>query len=553
MAPISYAFIGSYFLNPYLARFGDALNLASERVLAQVDGGHGDDDGYVRSEPQRASSPPYTLVRAKNVGMTAILLYARDPASVGNIQEAECGFGAADMGNKGAVGLRVTWTGGGRGGGGAHGQPAVEEDDGEGGAKSTELTFVATHLAAMEWNVKKRNANWRSIVSSLLFANPRDVLPPGVFPADTSTAPTPDRSGAGDTAPAPPPLQLDSNSTSTSELPSEDDDDEGADTHPLLSQQQSPGPDSDHDETHRSALQALSIFKPTSHLFLAGDLNYRIGETTPPPLAPFPSLDPSSPDYFPAYLPRDQLTRERLANRTCHGLSESPIAFGPTYKFDILTNTGAGDDLSTADNADAVVAGRREGMVVVPWRFARHRWPSWCDRVLWLDVAPWARQRLASLSSRLGKDDDKGGSRGVGMGRGMGIETTVYDALPVVATSDHRAVVWRGRVPVLGAREMALPLPAGDGDGDNDDGDDDGDCDGDDEVGMRMKDEWWADPRARMPVPVDVHAWERRASARRKELLVGWSALLWSTPEGALAMATVLALGVGSWWLWRSW
>ncbi|KXX78493.1 hypothetical protein MMYC01_204914 [Madurella mycetomatis] len=487
VAPISYAFIGSYFLGPYFARFGDALNLASERVLATTDSGS--DDGHVFSAPQTTSNPSYTLVRAKNVGMTAILLYARDPTSVGNVEEAECGFGAADMGNKGAVGLRVTWSGA---GGGARGQT---DDDYDAAAaavtatRSTELTFVATHLAAMEWNLKKRNSNWRSIVSSLTFANPRSILP-GVFPDDTSAVPTRDRSGAGDTAPR---LPTGDSSTSASEQSSDDDDVNGEDAHPLLPPL--------HDEAYKSTLQSISIFKPTSHLFLAGDLNYRISSSTPPPLSTFPSFDPASPDYFPGFLARDQLTRERLANRTCHGLSESPIAFGPTYKFDILPSADG------ADNADAVRAGSKvNGLPEVPWRFARHRWPGWCDRVLWLDVAPWVR----------GKKRE-------------GIETTLYDALPVVATSDHKAVVWRGKVPVLGADEMRVP----------------------DEAGADVDDAWRADPRVELPVPVDVHAWERRVKARQKEVLVGWSAFLWSTREGALVLATALALGIGGWWLLR--
>ena len=178
VAPLSYAFIGSYFLNPYYSRIGEALNLASAKLLATADS---DDEraSFLAAAPS-GGAPPYTLVRAKNVGMTAILMYARDPTSVRKIEEAECGFGAADMGNKGAVGLRVTWSG--------------QGDETE-LAKTTELTFVATHLAAMEWNLKKRNSNWRSIVAGLTFANPRTILP-GDFPTDRA-APSPDRAGGG--------------------------------------------------------------------------------------------------------------------------------------------------------------------------------------------------------------------------------------------------------------------------------------------------------------------------------------------------------------------
>lgn len=440
VAPLSYSFIGAYFLNPYYARYEEALNLASARLLEAK---ALPSDGSQASP--RPTPRPYTLVRAKNVGMTAILLFARDPTHIHKIEEAERGFGAADMGNKGAVGLRVTWS------------------DAPNGATTpaTEVTLVATHLAAMEWNLKKRNANWRTIVSGLTFANPRDILP-GPFPADTS-APRPDQSGAGDTNPRP---------------SSTDDDDDNDDTQALLPT----APTNSLSESDLAALQATSIFKPTSHLFLFGDLNYRISTTTPPPLADFPSFDPSSPNYFPAFLPRDQLTQERLAGRTFHGLSEPPITFGPTYKFDVLPDYTAEE----ATNAAAVRAGATQnGIPEVPWRFAPHRWPGWCDRVLFLDE---------------------------------GVEVRAYDALPVVRSSDHRAVFLRAAVAPL--REGAV-------------------------VTRRE-----GDPRVEMPVQVDVHAWERRAAARRKELVVGWTAFFWSTREGAVVMATVMVVVVGGWWVW---
>ncbi|KAK4137054.1 DNase I-like protein [Trichocladium antarcticum] len=472
VAPLSYAFIGPYFLNPYYARFGEALNLASEQVLATSPDGDDEDAASVSQATggSQGKTQPYTLVRANNVGMTAILLYVRDPDSIRKIEEAECGFGAADMGNKGAVGLRVTWRG--------RGQQEQDSD------QATELTFVAAHLAAMEWNTEKRNANWRSIVSGLTFANPRSILPEDAFPARRA-APTPDRSGAGDIGPrlptgdSPDPSEAEDQDQAD---PDPDDDDEesesesaSAPTAPLLP---TTPQDPDHDQprlspAHLAALHAISVYKPTAHLFVAGDLNYRISATSPPPDATFPSVDPASPSHHPAFLARDQLTRERRARRTLHGLREAAVCFGPTYKFDVLAEPAAEDDA-------AVSAGATEnGVAVVPWRFARHRWPGWCDRVLFLDAL---------------------GGGGKGCGGGM-IETRVYEALPVMAVSDHRAV--------------------------------------------------GVDPRVRLPVPVDVHAWERRAAARRKELVVGWTALVWSTPAGAALMGTALALGAGSWWFLR--
>ncbi|KAK0628580.1 Endonuclease/exonuclease/phosphatase [Bombardia bombarda] len=475
-APISYAFIGSYFLDPYYARFEEALNLASVKALAawpRQDGGNEADlSGQIQtagSQGEGRAPYPYTLVRAKNVGMTAILLFARRPAAVHHIEEAECGFGAADMGNKGAVGLRVTWSDGSK-------QPEDGQEDAVELARTTELTFVATHLAAMEWNLQKRNANWRTIASSLTFANPKGLLP-GVFPPDQS-APMPDRAGSG----VPAATSADDSSSDIEE-----------DGQPLL-------PPTDDDE-HRATLQDISIFKPTSHLFIAGDLNYRISTKTPPPLATLPSLDAGDDNHFSTFLPLDQLTQERIAGRTFHGMSEAPIKFAPTYKYNVLP------DAAGAMNEAAVHAGSEvNGVSEVPWRFASHRWPGWCDRVLFMPVPGWVEGEM---------------------------DVRAYNALPVVRSSDHRAVFLRVGVPVVGADGMRLPSSGVDGRGEGE--------------------EWKKDPRVSPPVAVDVHAWERRAAARRREIVVGWTAFVWSTQMGALVLATLLAVGVGSWWLYRLW
>ncbi|EAQ89732.1 hypothetical protein CHGG_06351 [Chaetomium globosum CBS 148.51] len=462
VAPLSYAFIGSYFLNSYYARFGEALNLASAKVLATADSD--DERAPLSAAAPRGRSPPqYTLVRAKNVGMTAILMYARDPTSVRNIEEAECGFGAADMGNKGAVGLRVTWSG---------------QADETGLSKTTELTF------------HRRRPDLRQPT------NP----PPRRLPRRPSRPhPRPHRRRRKLIPPPPnrrqsrPPAKKNKKSSSPQKKKRKL-------THPLLTHPQLPPTTS---TTTLAALHSLSIYKPTSHLFVAGDLNYRISNTTPPPSSTFPSFDPSSEHHHSHFLPRDQLTRERRAGRALHGLAEAPVRFGPTYKFDVL------------DGA-AVRAGREvDGVPEVPWRFAPHRWPGWCDRVLYLDVPRW-------VSGPSKREEEK-----------VRVQVDAYDALPLMACSDHRAVYFRARVPVLDAEEMAPPAGM--------EADEDG-LVAEESGGM-------VDPRVRMPVPVDVHAWERRAAGRRKEMVVGWTALVWSTREGAVLLATLLALGVGSWWL----
>jgi hypothetical protein len=360
-------------------------------------------------------------------------------------------------------------------------------------------------------------------------------------------APTPSRLPTGD---SPDPSEEEEDGSAEAE--------DGDDTHPLLaptnqptSHGDAPPPPQELDPAQRAALHACSVYKPTAHLFVAGDLNYRIAVTTPPAGAAFPSFDPRSEHYFPKFLARDQLTREREAGRTLYGLSEAGIRFGPTYKFDVLPVAPAGDGAAAAaangaaggsglgiGGGEGESARNREPGNTVPWRFAPHRWPSWCDRVLYLDVP----RHVAAASA-------------AGAARQSAIDVRAYDALPVVATSDHRAVFFRARVPVLSAEEMAPPpQPQQQTEEEEEDAVLVGqDVEGEGEGEGRAPQAVLPDPRVRLPVPVDVHAWERRAAARHKELLVGWSALVWSTREGAMLLATALALGVGGWWMWRTW
>ncbi|KPM39185.1 hypothetical protein AK830_g7392 [Neonectria ditissima] len=437
VAPLSYCFIGGYFLNPYLTRFEEAVNIAA-RSHAQA---HPDSDGSSQNRDSAVSltqttppTKPYTLVRANNVGYTAILLFARDASRLRDIQEAEVGFGAAEMGNKGAVGLRMLYDGGGSG-------------------KSTELTFVSTHLAAMEWNLPRRNANWAAIMRGMAFENPEAVV-------------------------------TNFRTSSTPSTPSADESDELS--HLL------------HDEHHaqqsrlQQQLHNISVFRPSTHLFVSGDLNYRISTTSPPPAAAFPSLDPESVHYYPGFFPLDQLTRERKAGRTLHGLEEHEVRFPPTYKYDVLPPKG-GEELE----------------LDVPWRFASHRYPSWTDRILFLDIPFWA------------KGDDKS--------RAPSMKVHAYDALPVLRTSDHRPVFLRVGVPLVAPEDLAPPVNLA-------------------EVNAAAL----ADPRVRLPIEIDPEAWERRAAARRKEVMAGWSMFLWSTKQGAFILATMLAVGLSAYWLYRS-
>lgn len=176
ISPLAQSFVGGYLLNPYLLPFKEALNLAASGVEEQPAKGTASRRSSSRPQQQslqRSTSTlstlwrrqqddyPYKLVGSRNVGMTAIMLFARKPDAIHHIQFAECAFGIADMGNKGAVALRVTYSGAGSPG---EGEDEAATDSAAAEQRTTEITFVATHLAAMEYNLRRRNANWASIV-----------------------------------------------------------------------------------------------------------------------------------------------------------------------------------------------------------------------------------------------------------------------------------------------------------------------------------------------------------------------------------------------------
>jgi hypothetical protein len=424
MSPLSTAFIGSYFLNPYFARYESALNLAAAQFVAEEERLH------------RPMDRPYTLVQTRNVGMTGIMLFARDAAALKNMKTAEVGFGAGDMSNKGAVGLRMTYN-----------------KDGE----ETELTFVSTHLAAMEWNLERRNRNWQNIVSGLVFDDPKKIL------SEDQAAHK--RSGSS------------------------------GETQPLLF----------HPSTVKE-LHDLSIYKPGSHLFVAGDLNYRISKTSPPQDAVFPVLDPKSDDYFPRFLPRDQLTAEKAAGRTLHGMSEAPINFPPTYKYKVLPRQPPETDL-------ARIGAEEDEDEEVQWKFAGHRWPGWCDRVLYLDIPTWVKD-FARETEEVPKMD-----------------VLAYDCLPVVRSSDHRAVFLRVRVPVLRHEELAPPS----------------------DMSPVVGEGGVTDPRFKLPAEIEIESWEHRASVKKWEVLIGWSMAISQSKQGIMFFTTVLAVGIWACWYGGAW
>ncbi|KAJ5775452.1 uncharacterized protein N7511_000463 [Penicillium nucicola] len=119
------------------------------------------------------------------------------------------------------------------------------------------------------------------------------------------------------------------------------------------------------------------LFAPNAYLFVAGDLNYRTSNTGPSlkEIVHFPRRNAGldDPSHYTQLLKNDQLTREMQSGRCFHGLTEAPIDFPPTYKY-----------------SDAAREAARQGWNTdQEWKWSSHRWPSWCDRILYLDTPSW--------------------------------------------------------------------------------------------------------------------------------------------------------------------
>jgi hypothetical protein len=311
IAPIAYSFLGGSYLKPYFDRVTTTVQLAADL--------HSHGSGSLEH------------IATRSLGMTALMLFAKPEVTqkIQWIQSAGAGVGFSNMGNKGAIAMRV-------------GLSCPSSDD------TLDLTFAAAHLAPMESNVDARNKDWENLVRNLVFVNGDD----------SAYSSSEERPLLG----------------SSSEVPA------------------------DHN----------GLFTPGNHVFFYGDLNYRTHDTPPDEEAhksyPQPSADESSPTHYSQLLKKDQLTREKDAKRTLHGFQELPINFPPTYKY--ATSHG-----KNTDTPKRALSGEGDS-----WEFSKHRYPSWCDRILY----------LPSPSSEL--------------------EPHIYTALPVQPTSDHRPVALSLRV-----------------------------------------------------------------------------------------------------------
>lgn len=318
IAPIGYAFLGGSFLAPYFSKFSTTVHEAvSKRFESNAD---------------------YTPLLVRNAGLTALMVFARSDVKdkIRWIETAGVGVGMYEMGNKGAVGARLGFAG---------------DDD-----ETVPVTFVSAHLAPMEDQCERRNADWQSICEGLVFA--RD----------------------------------NANTTRNDE-----------DSQPLLS--------SDSRDTNNATAEH-TLFSPLSHVFFAGDLNYRTADTPPSntdhQIWPHPTSDPNHPSYRDLWV-NDQLNRELRNKNTLHLLTEAPVNFPPTYKYSDAAKKAVkhGKPLPSGGSGEQQT-----------WPWAKHRVPSWCDRVLFLAA---------------GKAD---------------ADIHSYDALSVQPTSDHRPVTLSVTIPL---------------------------------------------------------------------------------------------------------
>ncbi|KAF2221960.1 Endonuclease/exonuclease/phosphatase [Elsinoe ampelina] len=307
LAPIAYAFIGSTYLAPYFSRFTDAVDTLVDLLPGTT----------IR----------YELVQTLNAGMTGIMVFAQPDIArnITSIETAAVRVGSYELGNKGAVGVRVHYT--------------------AGNGPSSALSFVGAHLAPHEDAWQRRNQDWATIASNMIFT------PSSSIPAKRK-------------APS-----------------------SSAESQPLLSGSST---------TSTTSLLARSLSSPNTSLFLAGDLNYRTTDLRPHPEdyaswpSPFDSLsndpqDPSSP--FASLFKTDQLTRELKAQNTLHGLHEETVHFAPTYKYSdsAIAFVHGSKGASSSDPASSTSAEARTGMDKAEKNkvWASHRAPSWCDRILY--------------------------------------------------------------------------------------------------------------------------------------------------------------------------
>ncbi|WFD29379.1 hypothetical protein MSPP1_000388 [Malassezia sp. CBS 17886] len=301
-------------------------------------------------DPIELGGGPENYARLAQVchGGTAMFVYARERAARGSsapsaaervkeVRTASVGTGIANvLGNKGAVGVRVAMAG-------------------TDGARDEVLTFVCAHLAAHDHNVPRRNADWKSIVERLVFA-------------PWAAAPLPSLQVRG-----------------------------GASHAESLGRVQSV-PNTARPPAGALDGRSYSLYD-TQHLFVVGDLNYRMAVGAPGAAGPGATAPPltkkavqelvaaPSARRWAALAPYDQLQiiQAQSPRPAFQGLEVPDMAqldIPPTYKYK-PSASGAPSPLSAK------------------------RLPGWPDRILWGSSAPAATCELYRSVLRMTISDHK--------------------------------------------------------------------------------------------------------------------------------------------------
>lgn len=333
IALIGYAFTADRLVEAYFERFRQAVKYAAQQYDKQ---GHN-------------AETTYSDIISRRCGLTAIMVFVREDFvdEIQHLAVAEVGVGLLQLGNKGAIGARITWR-----------LPSSEFE-------RMTTTFVSAHLAPFEAQIERRNQDYKDLVRGLVFT--------------------------GEDA------RRSSESRSRHE--------------PLLARRDNTR-DSERNEP-------CGIYSSDSHLVFSGDLNYRTAISTPSPsdVSSFPQPSSSVRDerHFSHLLKKDQLSLERDSGRTLQGLLEEAITFPPTYKY-----RNSSDRFVTLDGE------------MSRWEWAEHRWPSWCDRILY---------------SQTQDDTTK-------------VTVSDYCELPLFGTSDHRPVTLSLKIPLRSVNDEGFTAKA---------------------------------------------------------------------------------------------
>ncbi|KAJ9664412.1 hypothetical protein H2198_000341 [Neophaeococcomyces mojaviensis] len=333
IAPLGYAFLGNNFVKPYFHCFRQALKTAVKK----------------HTDKHQVEHVDYFNVIARNSGLTGMMVFTKDDLSnrIQTLNIAEVGVGVSEMGNKGAIGMRIGWQ-----------LPNSRE--------LVHLTFVSAHLAPFEAEMERRDQDYRDIVKGLVFTNEDAREWREVNHRDENV--------------------------------------------PLLQD--------DSTELDMSTDPMRGMYTDNSYLFFGGDLNYRTALTGPARddsnHYPQPRKDTKDALHYAHLLEKDQLTQQLQQSKTLHGLTEQKIDFPPTYKYKTIDEKPVICDDETSE-----------------WQWSEHRWPSWCDRILFSSTS--------SLKVKAGK----------------------YAALPIFRTSDHRPVALSAAVPLqkVSASDFASLAP----------------------------------------------------------------------------------------------